>query len=257
MDSVQGRVFDVARRVATELVAYGAEAVILTGSYVRGDASLISDIDLYAIGDGPEYRLEQRSGHLVSISWRSARDVRASFINPALAGAAVPGWRRAVILSDSGGIAERLVREASGWDWDAIGDDITNTWVTEELTGLAEEVHKLIGLLEHGRLQAAAIQRSVLALRVPVVMAVHLRLLYDSENMLWDLVAEQMGIEWSTAQLTALGVSEHSFEEGCSTSLLLFTQACDSVEPRFNHRQRSVVQAARRTISAYGNRMRK
>ncbi|HEV2745545.1 MAG TPA: hypothetical protein VGV91_20495 [Rubrobacter sp.] len=65
--------------------------------------------------------------------------------------------------------------------------------MAEEITSLAEEVHKLVAALRDGHRTVAAVQRSVLALRPAQVLGVHRRILYGSENRLWDLVADAMG----------------------------------------------------------------
>ena len=235
---------EVARAVAGELDKDGALAVVLAGSHARDEASDRSDLDLYAIGAGPGYQLQVQHGMLVSISWRSIKDEQTAFRNPALAGGAVPGWRSAMILLDPQGVAAKLKERARCWTWDEIGDERINAWVVEELTGYAEEVHKLITALEHGNLFMAAVQRSVIALRVPVILATHLRLLYDSENVLWDLVAASAGSDWTEAQATAFGRNGESFRETCIASLNLYAFACDRVAVLFNTRQQEVVSSA-------------
>lgn len=66
-------------------------------------------------------------------------------------------------------------------------------WVAEELTSYAEEVHKLVGNLQLKRKSAAAVQRSLLAIYMSPILAVHHRILYNTENQLWDLVSKRMG----------------------------------------------------------------
>jgi hypothetical protein len=235
---------EIARIVSDEMVEAGAIAVVLAGSYARGEASARSDLDLYAIGTGPGYQLHLHHGTLVSTSWRTLDEEQDAFRNPALAGAAVPGWRTAMILHDPHGVAAILKERAGCWTWDEIGDGCIDAWVAEELTGLAEEVYKLVSMLEAGNLQAAAVQRSVIALRVPMILATHLRILYDTENVLWTLVAERLGPEWARTQATALGVMNRPIQETCHAALMLFAEACHQVGSVFDERQRKVVNAA-------------
>lgn len=240
----------IANGAVSGLVAAGAGAVVLTGSHARGEAGELSDIDLHVIGVGPAYRLEERDGRIVSISWHTVDNVLASFLSPASAGAVVPGWRSAVILHDPAGVASNLVERARGWTWHDIGGEALDAWVANELTGLAEEVLKLVQMLELDRVTAAAVQRNVLALRVPVVMATHLRLLYDSENVLWDLVAASMGSEWYDLQAMAFGSEGKSFRETCIASLRLYALACDEVAALLDARQRDVVSSAIRALGS-------
>lgn len=231
-------------RRARLLQRQGALAVVLTGSFARGNAYAESDIDLIALGDGPNYRLSSDSGQLVSVSWRQPLDVLASFDDPRQAGYAVPGWRGAVALIDQTRAAQTLIEAAREWTWDRIGDERCNTWVAEELCGYAEEVHKLAGALQRGLPTMAAIQRNILAMRMASIMAVQLRLLYDSENELWDLVAAELGESWRKDQATALGLEDAAFEESCHAALRLFALACRKAWEQFDERQRAVVEHA-------------
>jgi hypothetical protein len=233
-------VLRVAREVSHRLVEEGAEAVVLMGSYARGDAYAESDLDIHAIGVGPQQRLEHVRGLLVSISWATRRQNREAFRNPHEVGAVVPAWRSAMIMHDPRGIAITLKKTAQEWSWKSLGNRVDD-WVAEELTSYTEEVHKLIGNLRLGRRSAAAVQKSVLAVRIAPILAVHHRILYDTENQLWDLVSRRMGAEWTRLQSIALGESSREFEEACRAALQLFSLAAQEVKPLLDERQYTVV----------------
>ena len=72
----------------------------------RGEATDLSDIDLYAIGSGPAYGLRVVRGNLVGISWRIEDDEHRALREPASVGAVVPGWRAAHVVHDPDGVAE-------------------------------------------------------------------------------------------------------------------------------------------------------
>lgn len=235
-------------RRARLLQRQGALAVVLTGSFARGAAQAESDIDLIALGDGPSYRLSSESGRLVSVSWRQPLDVLATFDDPGQAGYVVPGWRGAVALIDQTRAAQTLIDAAREWTWERIGDERCNTWVADELCGYAEEVLKLAGALVRGSSTQAAIQRNVLALRMAPLMAVQLRLLYDNENELWDLVAAELGEPWRTVQAQALGLDGASLDESCRAALRLFALTCRLAWDLFDDRQRAVVEHAQSLI---------
>lgn len=232
-----------ASEIAVELMKKGASAVVLFGSYVRGDAYAESDVDVVAVGEGARYRLRRHSGYLASISWRTAEQLQKDFRKPGEVGGLIPGWRNALILEDPEGVASSLQKEALDWGWKALGDEI-DSWVAEELTGYVEEVHKLVGNLHLNRNMAAAIQRSVIALRMAVIMAVHHRILYDTENYLWDIISEKMGDRWAAVQSRALGLGGESLVEACEASLELFSMAAAEVRHLLNARQSDVVSHA-------------
>ena len=235
----------VARSACDVARGHGAQAGVLTGSFARGDAHPRSDIDLHFIGDGPAYELSRENELLVSASWSSAADHRASFRDPRRAGAAVPAWRAALILFDPDGIAATLQREAVAWSWDDIGAGALDGWVVEQIAGFAEEVHKLVAAIERGRVTMAAVQRSVLALRLAAVMSVNCRLLYDTENQLWDLVSAALGGSWASAQARALGLRGESFEETCLAALELYCLADAACPSSGTRSQRDVISHAR------------
>jgi hypothetical protein len=241
---------DLAQRLVPELGERGALAVALTGSLARGDATEASDVDLMAVGDGPAYRLEVREGVLVAQSWASELEHRERLGRPSQIGAAVPGWREAVILHDPRGIAARLQREALEWTWEPHAEGC-DTWVAEELSGLAEEVRKLAAALDRGRTLTAAVQRDLLALRLAPILAVRLRLLYGSENALWERVGELMGADWREAQAAAFSTEGQSFSESCAAAVRLYGLAADRVAPLLDDRQAAVVESA---LAAAGRR---
>lgn len=234
----------VARRVAGELASEGAEAVVLVGSHARGYAGPNSDLDLLAVGrESYLPRLEVREGTLVSVSMQPFAIHRESFGQPELVCTAVPGWRDAVVLHDPEGLAASLMREAKEWTWRPV-EQCCNDWVAEEIVSFAEEVHKLTAALKEGHQSEAAVQRSLLAVRLAPVLAVHRRILYGSENLLWSLVSGAMGDAWDAAQDAALGLGDETFVETCAAALHLYLIAAAEVEHLLDTRQREVVARA-------------
>ena len=237
------RVMHAARKVTRRLVSEGADAVVVVGSRVRGDSYRESDVDVTAIGQRNAFYIERIGGYLFSIAWRTPAAARKEFRDPSRAGGAVPGWRSAFVLHDAQGVAKAIMQEANVWTWDVLGKR-REAWVAEEFTGWAEEVHRLVGNLEKGRLWAAGIIRSVLAIRLAPIMAVHHCIMYDTENNLWDLVGKKMGIHWSQAQSAALSIRGESLEESCKAALRLFVLAARELRPILGDRRRVVVDHA-------------
>jgi hypothetical protein len=239
------RVPSVALEAAEVLASNGAEAVVLVGSHARGDAGPESDVDVLAVGPRTyAYRLERRGGLLVSVTSRSFEAYRLELVDPGSVCAAVSGWREAVVLHDPAGTAASLIEDARAWTWGPL-EGRCDAWVAEEICALAEEVHKLVSSLRDGRRATAAAQRSVLAVRLAGILAVHRRILYGSENRLWDLVGEAVGEGWRRTQSAALGLGDEGFEPTCRAALKLYGLAVDDVYQMFDERQRGVVHQAR------------
>lgn len=240
-ESVAADVRLIAERVAAALVKRGAQAVALVGSRARGDATADSDLDLAVVGEGPRYRLEIHDATLVSLGWASAEEQLRRLDDPEWLATHVPGWRDAQVLLDPEGLANGIKAQALDWDWSGV-DTRCDEWVAETITGLAEEVEKLAASVRNGDDQTAAIQRSILALRLPGVMAIHRRILYSSENRLWDLVADELGATWRQAQKSALGLEADNLDASCRSALRLFELAAQETRKLFDDRQVGVVE---------------
>ncbi len=235
----------IAERVARSLADQGARAVALVGSYARGDATAESDVDLAVIGDGPHYRLELHDGLLVSLGWATAEEQRRRLYDPAYLGTHVPGWRTAIAVYDPEALAAATRQEARDWVWGQV-EDRCDQWVAESFTGYAEEMQKLAASIKDGERATASVQRSLLALRLAPVMALKRRLLYNSENQLWNILARELGAAWTEAQSDALGLGGESVEASCTAALRLFALAADEVRPLLDERQLAVVEHALR-----------
>lgn len=243
MNVPEGHARAVAGRVAGELATAGARAVALVGSHARGEAMEASDVDLVAVGEGVAHRLERVDELLVSVSWAPEDEQRRRFDDPAWLATHVPGWREAVPLHDLDGIAAALKREAAAWSWERVEEDC-DRWVAEGVTGFAEEAVKLRSALERREDTLAASQRSLLAVRLAPFLAVHRRLLYGTENRLWDLLAEELGPAWRAAQRAALGLGGETLEASSRAALCLYALAVREVRPLLDERQAAVVDAA-------------
>lgn len=179
----------------------------------------------------------------MSEAWASEEEHRDRFTNPGEVGSSVPGWREAVILHDPDRVAAGLKQEALDWRWERLGDGC-DTWVAEQIVGLAEEVEKLSAALDRNRALTAAVQRDLLALRLGPIIAVHQRLLYGSENVLWQHVGERMGEEWRLAQSAAFGMNGEDFAASCVAALRLYRLAVASIRGLLSDTQRTVVEHA-------------
>ena len=158
-----------------------------------------------------------------------------------------------MVIHDPKKLASRLIREAQEWSW-APHERRCDVWVAEKITGYAEEVFKLISALENDRRPTASVQRALLAVNLAPVLAVHHRILYGSENRLWELISSAMGKEWSRNQAAALGAVGETFESSCTAALHLYEITANIVHGLLNDHQKEVVdhaiESCRRTQSA-------
>lgn len=240
---VPADVLALADAEAAALIAAGAEAVILTGSYVRGEPLPHADIDLVAVGDGPHYALRQRGSRLVAVAWRTVAQVESAYATPPEFATVVPGWRQAVILQDPSGTAARLQETARNWSWEPVAE-AADRYVAAEAEAYAEEARKLAGALQAANATVAAVQRAVLALHLPAIMAIHRRILYGTENALWDVVAEYEGEPWATAQTRALGLHPVTPLEAATAALTLYRLLAAAVFDVATADQRAVIEGA-------------
>jgi hypothetical protein len=230
----------LAEKLAASLAEQGALAVAIVGSHARGEAGPDSDLDLAVVGEGPHYRLEAHGGVLVSFGWAPEAEQRRRLYDPAWISTHVPGWREADAVLDPNGVAASIQEEARAWTWDGV-EPACDRWAAEQLTGLAEEVLKLRA---SPRETSASVQRSVLALRLAKIVAVRRRILYDSENRLWDEVSAAMGAEWTAAQRAALGLDGATWESSCHAALHLYALATAELAPTLDRDQQAVVALA-------------
>ena len=238
-NDIDPKVLEVVEKETAALVEAGAEAVYMTGSWARGDAHPESDIDLRVVGEGDSPHLKRSGSFLISTSWQTEDEQGEGFEDPGEVGSVVPGWRSAVILHDPEGTAARLKKRAEEWHWGLIEDEC-NRWVAAQVTDYAEEIHTLVKGLDEKNDFAAAAERSQIAMNLVQFLSVHRRLLYESENDLWDDVADEMGEHWADLQRTAL-VADSDLRTSSRAAMDMFLLAAHDVRDLLDDTQREVV----------------
>jgi len=236
--------------VSRRLLDQGAKAIVLTGSHARVTARPHSDIDLFAIGDGPNPRLEWVDDRFVGVYWFTPDEVRQRMTHPASALFAVWGWRDGLIVDDPHGIAAELQREAHDWTWDKIGAE-ADAWVAERLEVYAEYAQKLVGALDNERELDACALRSQLALGLADVCAVRHRLTAESENGFWETVADADGADWRAAQERAFAKNGESVADSAAGALTMFALLAEGSGRLLDDRQRVVVENALKTSARW------
>ncbi|MDQ3777708.1 MAG: nucleotidyltransferase domain-containing protein [Actinomycetota bacterium] len=231
----------LAAAVSARLVEQGAKATLLTGSHARGHARPDSDIDIFAVGDGPSGWMELVDSRLVAVYWWSPEEIRRRMLNPEEALLAVRSWREGALLDDPTGVGAELQREAREWTWNKIERE-ADAWVADKLVVWAEYVQKLARAVESGRRLDAAALRAQLAVQLSELIAVRRRLMEQSENGFWETVAEAGGSEWRDALGRALGL--HGEEPAAAGAVELFRLVTEEARDLLDERQRAVVEHA-------------
>ena len=127
-------------------------ALVLLGSYARGDPNSFSDVDLgrFIAADAtapPGSGSHLIDGRLVVVSDISPSDIERSFVQPEIAVSYIPGLRQARAVVDRDGFFAALQARAHDFIWDAAMQARADAYTNREMVGWIEEVHKgLAGL---------------------------------------------------------------------------------------------------------------
>jgi hypothetical protein len=133
-------------------------ALVLMGSYARGDAGPFSDIDLVRFTAAPSARgssLPGTGSHLVDgwlvvVSDIDPEEVETYFVRPELAVSRIHGLRQGRPLRDPDGCFAGLQRRANAFVWDDAMQARANAFASDKMVGWIEEVHKGLTGLQRG-----------------------------------------------------------------------------------------------------------
>ncbi|MFO7679368.1 MAG: nucleotidyltransferase domain-containing protein [Chloroflexota bacterium] len=135
-------------------------AIVLMGSYARGDAGPFSDVDLVRFTVAEITDLPGNGSHLIAdrlvvVSDVTPAEVEKGFTQPEMAVRMIQGWRNGRSLIDKHNTFSALQQRAHAFQWDDTMQAKANAWASAQMVGWIEEVHKgLEGLRRHdpGRL---------------------------------------------------------------------------------------------------------
>jgi hypothetical protein len=226
--------------LASSFAKRGAKAVVLGGSWARGDPHCESDIDLWVFGLRAGSEILWRDSFVVTVGKTTEPAERRKLRTPPYVGGSVPGWRVATPIHDPQGIARRLKSEARAFRWERISQTC-DRWVARQTVGWGEEAIKLVRALATRNDATAAVQRNLLGDYLGFVMAIHRRMFWDSENEFWERIGRRVGGEWARAQRTALGVPAASLEQSCRAALSLYALIARTVWKVLSPEQRAIV----------------
>ena len=195
--------------------APGVQAMVLMGSFARGDAGRFSDIDLVrfitdqeeAESEGQTYIINDR---LVVVSNVTPEAVNDWFSKPEVASEYIKGVQIAKPLWEAEGYFRQIQERAHNFVWDAAMQRKADRWASQELVGWAEEAHKGLGGLRTGQVGRLLSARHGLSWGLTNVMRVHRGILLSGENNLYLEVVAALGedSEWAKLSERVYGLIE-------------------------------------------------
>jgi hypothetical protein len=196
--------------LVAELDTEETVGILLGGSYARGDASSLSDVDLAPfVADGhavPPKRLLYRDGRLISIAPKTVAGWRMGMARPETAIYTVSSLREARILLDKSGAIAALKREAYAFRWEPL-QELANAYVGKLLLLAVEHMHKLVAALVRHDESALCRALEELLYTMPLALAVQRGILIVSGNTYYRQLEEAAGLAsgWTYALRQALG----------------------------------------------------
>ena len=224
-------------RLVSELENEQVTAIILKGSYARGEGTVYSDIDLTVFvcsePDQTHHRSFYRDGRLINIEIHTIESYRKLFLLPQWAIFAVPSTREACILLDKDGAFKRLQQEAKEWTWEPL-QDAANCYACETLLRQAENTHKALRafLVQDALALAEMTLRIFYAITGAII--VQRGILSRSGNSYFRQVQESVGIDsaWTLYHRLIVGIemdstSDHLTEMRGIAALRLYQETAN------------------------------
>jgi hypothetical protein len=183
--------------------------ITLGGSYVRGTATLFSDVDIgcfWREGVGPPpRRFLYRQGKLVSITMTSVAEAREMLKRPDLAMHIVSGKRR--VLLDKDGEVSRLLSEIEAFRWEDLQEAV-NTHVSYWMMLKAEDVQKVLGEFEQENAPGLALVISNLVSVLTILSALCHKTPITNDSTYYQQVQEAVGLDsnWTRFHRIATGL---------------------------------------------------
>jgi predicted nucleotidyltransferase len=233
----------------------------IAGSYARGEENKYSDVDFDVfVSKLPEniydrYRLRYGENKLFSLKSILLDDERAALRNPRRAIWAVPGLCGMKIVLDKDGSLSTLQQAAQDFDWSPL-QPAANYYAAEEVTGCAEEVHKIMSGLARRHESTVLYATWGLVKSMLEAVAVQRGLMIISENRYFDLLQDSMGRDskWTRAFRKAWGLdpTESQYQARGAAALTLYCLTAAMFDELIPEKHRNVVNKTLQLIKEAG-----
>jgi len=237
-----------------ELDSEEVVGIVLGGSFARGMATILSDVDLALVVREEAQVWPKRyfyhKGLLVSVAVKSIESIRADMKDPLRATRVVPGISEVEILTDSEGLLGDLMEELDHFRWESLNEK-AHRWVSYEMMTIAEQVQKVANECVRGNDPGVAYAVSKLLALLTTVITVHKGIMVKSDSTYYRQVYEAVGetSEWAKCHRRAAGLTEVGLNERAKACLHLYQLTLDLVMPVMSDEQRQVAEGAARRVS--------
>ncbi len=195
---------------------------------------------------------------LISIHYDKIEEEQAKLTRPWDAIWAVPGLRQATILYDADGSISLLKQAALEFNWAAL-QPIANQFASNELSGYAEEVYKILSGLSLGQESKVLYASLGMVFGMAKAIAVQRGILIETENRYFDLIQTSVGLnsKWTKFFRPALGADTSSadipaFKTRGIASLNLYRQTIEMMNEIILSEHREVIISTLNLIKTAG-----
>lgn len=184
--------------LVTEIDGDDVTAIILGGSYARGEATAYSDVDFLRLVREESQRQPKRyfyrGSYLISVPTRTIAYYQASITKPEVAIWVVPSLRECKILLDKEGAFAAFQDSLSFFRWEPLQAK-ADAWASDMLMLYAEFVHKALGALLNRNETALAYATHELLYTLTWAVAVQRGVLMQSGNSYYAQAQEVAGLD--------------------------------------------------------------
>lgn len=232
-------------KLVEELDSDDVTAIILHGSYARGDAAPYSDVDLVrllrdAANCSPQKQYFYRDEYLVSVGTRTITQYRERLTIPEQAIFAIQGIREARILVDKEGAFSAFQQEAKAFSWELL-QQAANDYASSTLMLHTEYVLKIMrALLLSDEVALLEMALDLVSALIDAI-AVQRGVFVVSGNTYFHQVYEAVGRDsnWTRYHMRAAGVDSEvmpitSIEERGIAALHLYRETVQLLRPYLN-----------------------
>jgi predicted nucleotidyltransferase len=240
--------------LVAEMDSEEVTAIVLGGSYARGEATPYSDVDFLRLvreeAQRQPKRYFYRNGYLISVPTRTIASYQQSVARPETAIWVVPSMRECRILLDKEGAFAAFQQSLAAFAWEALQKQ-ANVYASGRLLLFTEYVHKVLSILPSKDELALAYAIQELLYVLTEALAVQRGVLIQRGNDYYAQVQETAGLDsaWTRYHRMALGLDplpEHlsPIEARGIAALRLYQETVRLLREALQPQEREVIEQA-------------